>query len=48
MPELYSTDHGFDVCPECGNGGIKIDSTGYVNCTRFLTCWTNPDETEGN
>lgn len=55
MPELYSTehedtseepctDHGFDVCPDCGNGGVKIDSTGYVDCTRFLTCWADPTE----
>ena len=35
------TDHGFDVCPDCGNSGTKIDGTGYVSCTRFLTCWTD-------
>jgi hypothetical protein len=40
------TDHGFDECPDCGNGGIVIDSTGYVPCTRFLTCWSDPDPIE--
>jgi hypothetical protein len=42
------TEHGFDVCPDCGNGGIKIDTGGYVPCTRFLTCWADLDDgTEG-
>jgi hypothetical protein len=38
------TEHGFDECPDCGNGGTKIDASGYVPCTRFLTCWTDPTE----
>jgi hypothetical protein len=37
------TDHGFDECPDCGNVGVKID-TGYVPCTRFLTCWADPSD----
>jgi hypothetical protein len=42
------TEHGFDVCPDCGNGGTKIGSTGYVPCARFLTCWADLDDgTEG-
>jgi hypothetical protein len=42
------TEHGFDVCPDCGNGGTKIDASGYVPCTRFLTCWADLDDgTEG-
>jgi hypothetical protein len=40
------TEHGFDVCPDCGNGGTKIDASGYVPCTRFLTCWTDLDDDE--
>jgi hypothetical protein len=38
------TEHGFDECPDCGNGGTKINASGYVPCTRFLTCWTDPTE----
>lgn len=37
------TDHGYDECPDCGNAGVKIDASGYVPCTRFLTCWSDPD-----
>lgn len=52
---LYSTtdeepcgDHGFEVCPDCGNTGVTIGSNGYRDCTRFLTCWTDPDPSEIN
>lgn len=37
-----STEHGYDVCPDCGNVGTKITAAGYVPCTRFLTCWADP------
>jgi hypothetical protein len=37
------TDHGLDVCPDCGNGGIVVGDNGYEPCTRFLTCWSDPD-----
>lgn len=37
------TEHGFDVCPDCGNGGIVVGSKGYESCTRFLTCWADPE-----
>jgi hypothetical protein len=37
------TEHGYDVCPDCGNAGTKIGPTGYEPCTRFLTCWTDSD-----
>ncbi len=35
------TDHGLDVCPDCGNAGTAIGPKGYYSCTRFLTCWTD-------
>jgi len=38
------TDHGYDECPDCGNVGVKVDASGYVPCTRFLTCWADPTE----
>jgi hypothetical protein len=41
--EDLCTEHGFDECPDCGNVGVKIDTSGYVPCTRFLTCWSDPD-----
>lgn len=41
------TDHGFEVCPDCGNGGVKVTAAGYVPCTRFLTCWADADEWAG-
>jgi hypothetical protein len=31
-------DHDFDVCPDCGNAGVKIGADGYEPCTRFRTC----------
>lgn len=34
-------DHGYDVCPDCGNAGTKIGEHGYEPCTRFLSCWTD-------
>jgi hypothetical protein len=36
------TDHGHEECPDCGDAGVKIDASGYVPCTRFLTCWADP------
>lgn len=33
------TEHGFDECPDCGNGGIVIGANGYEHCTRFHSCW---------
>ena len=36
------TDHGHEECPDCGDAGVKIDTSGYVPCTRFLTCWADP------
>lgn len=41
--EERCTEHGFDECPDCGNVGIKMNATGYVPCTRFLSCWTDPE-----
>jgi hypothetical protein len=35
------TDHGHDVCPDCGNGGIVVGKDGYAHCTRFRTCWAD-------
>jgi hypothetical protein len=46
--EDRSTDHGYDVCPDCGNGGVKMDASGYVPCTRFLTCWADVDTDSGD
>jgi hypothetical protein len=39
-----STEHGFDVCPDCGNAGVKIGAGGYEPCTRFLTCWSDQQD----
>lgn len=39
--EDLCTDHGFDECPDCGNGGVKIGPDGYEPCTRFLRCWSD-------
>ncbi len=36
------TDHELDTCPDCGNTGTAIGPNGYYECTRFLTCWTDP------
>jgi hypothetical protein len=36
-----ASDHGYDVCPDCGNAGVKIGADGYESCTRFLTCWSD-------
>jgi len=38
------TDHGLEVCPDCGNAGTAIGAQGYYPCTRFLTCWTDPPD----
>jgi hypothetical protein len=37
-------EHGFDECPDCGNGGVKMTAAGYRPCTRFLTCWSDPTD----
>jgi hypothetical protein len=39
--EDRATDHGYDVCPDCGDAGVKIGPSGYEPCARFLTCWTD-------
>lgn len=37
------TDHGYEVCPDCGNAGTKIGRDGYEPCARFLTCWSDSE-----
>jgi hypothetical protein len=41
--EDLASDHGYDTCPDCGDAGIKMTADGYADCTRFLTCWSDPD-----
>lgn len=39
--EDWCTEHGFEECPDCGNGGVKIGADGYEPCTRFRGCWSD-------
>jgi hypothetical protein len=37
------TDHDLDECPDCGNAGVKVGASGYEDCTRFRTCWSDTE-----
>lgn len=41
--EDRAQEHGYDVCPDCGDAGVKMTADGYASCARFLTCWSDPD-----
>lgn len=42
-----ATAHGFDVCPSCGDAGVKMTPDGYAPCTRFLSCWSDSADDAG-